>query len=207
VFSGIIETVGRVADVAGRAGSKRIGIASELPVERMQQGESVAVDGVCLTVVAKRGNRFFVDAVQETLNRTTLGRVRPGLEVNLERALRLGDRLGGHLVQGHVDCVSRVRAIRRAGDDYRVQLELPDELRRFVALKGSVTLQGISLTVAALDEDSFEVALIPETLRSTTLGETRAGDPINVEVDLLSRYLERLMQRDSAGPSGRDDRT
>jgi riboflavin synthase len=147
---------------------------------------------VCLTVVERRGERFWADAVAETLSRSTLGRARPGQRVNLERALRLGARLGGHLVQGHVDATAPVVDVRRRGDDHRLRVALPPGLRRYAALKGSIALHGVSLTVAALGEDWLEVALVPETLGRTTLGDLRPGDPVNVEVDLVARYLERL---------------
>jgi riboflavin synthase len=185
--------MGEVVEIRPRSGSKRIGLDCPWPIEQMERGESVAVDGACLTVTELRAGRFYADVIAETLSRTTLGRLRPGQQVNLERALRLGDSLGGHLVQGHVDGVVRVREIRRRGDDHRVRLKLTDEIRRYVAFKGSVALHGVSLTVADIDGESFEVALIPETLSRTTLGRIRAGDSLNVEVDLLARYLERLI--------------
>jgi len=192
VFTGLIQDVGKVVEASPRRGSVRLGIASTLPVAEMTDGESVAVDGACLTVAQRRGNRFFADVVAETLSRTTLGRLRPGHRVNLERALRLGDSLGGHMVLGHVDDTVRVAAVQRRGDDVRLRLGLTPAIRRYVAMKGSVALQGVSLTVSALEQEAFEVALVPHTLSRTTLGEARVGDPLNVEVDLLARYLERI---------------
>ena len=192
MFTGLIEDVGKVAEASPRRGSVRLGIACALPVGEMADGESVAVNGACLTVVQRRGNRFYADVVAETLARTTLGQLRPGHRVNLERALRLGGRLGGHLVQGHVDDTTRLAAVTRRGDDVRLRLELTPAIRRYVALKGSVTLQGVSLTVSGLDGSGFEVALVPQTLARTTLGEARVGDSLNVEVDLLARSLERI---------------
>jgi riboflavin synthase len=199
MFTGLVETVGRVAEVARRAGALRLAIASSLPVAEMEHGESVAVDGVCLTVVERRGDRFCADVVPETLRHSTLSSVRPGRRVNLERALQLGDRLGGHLVQGHVDATAPLRAVHRCGGDYRLQVALVEEIRPYVAYKGSIALQGVSLTVAAVDRESFEVALVPETLERTTLSELRRGDAINVEVDLLARYLERLLEARGPG--------
>jgi riboflavin synthase len=192
MFTGLIETVGRLADVRPGRGLSRLAVASPLPVEELTRGESVAINGVCLTVVGSEGDRFRVEAVAETLARTTLGGLRAGARVNLERALRVGDRLGGHWVQGHVDGTVRVSEVRRAGGDHRVWLDLPAPLRRYVALKGSVALDGVSLTVSGLAGERFEVALIPETLERTTLSALRPGDRLNVEVDLLARYLERL---------------
>ena len=188
----MIEDVGKVVEASPRRGSVRLGVACALPVGEMSDGDSVAVNGACLTVVQRRGNRFHADVVAETLARTTLGRLRPGHRVNLERALRLGDRLGGHLVLGHVDDTTRLAALTRRGDDVRLRLDLTPAIRRYVALKGSVTLQGVSLTVSGLDDSAFEVALVPQTLDRTTLGTARVGDSLHVEVDLLARYLERI---------------
>jgi riboflavin synthase len=192
MFTGLIETIGTVREVVARRGSARLSIASSLPVREMSDGESVAVDGACLTVSRRAGDRFFADAVAETLARTTLGELRPGARVNLERALRFGDRLGGHLVQGHVDVVAKVLRVVRKGDDYRLRVELPASIAPYVAEKGSIALHGVSLTVSAVADREFEVALVPETLRRCTLERARAGDRVNVEVDLLARYLERM---------------
>lgn len=212
MFTGLIEAMGKVVEVTPRRGSTRIGITGPWTTDQHQRGESIAVDGACLTVSEIRSGRFYADVIAETLSCTTLGRLRPGQQVNLERALRLGDSLGGHLVQGHVDGVVRVLEVRSRGDDHRMRLELTDEIRRYVALKGSVALQGVSLTVSDLVERAFEVALIPETLRATTLGRIRAGDRLNVEVDLLARYLERLTSElegpgAAAGPTTWDPAT
>jgi riboflavin synthase len=204
VFTGLIEGVGRIAEVSPRGGSTRIGVVSSLPADGTDPGASVAVDGVCLTVARRRADRFYADVVAETLSRSTLGGVRAGHAVNLERSLRLGDPLGGHLVLGHVDRTVGVLGIVRRGDDYRLRLELPRELARYVAVKGSIAVQGVSLTVSACGENGFEVALVPQTLGRTTLGSARRGDRINVEVDLLARYLERLV-RDTAQAPGRPE--
>jgi len=201
MFTGLVETVGDVVEVEPSGEALRLTIDSPIDAATIEHGESIAVDGVCLTVVECREGRFCVDVIPETLRCTGLADVRPGRRVNLERSLCLGDRLGGHLVQGHVDAAARVRAVQ-PGDDYRLGVELPPDLRPYVALKGSVALDGVSLTVAGLDATGFEVALIPETLERTTLGARRAGDRINVEVDLLARYLERLLQTRRSGPGG-----
>ena len=169
MFTGIVETTGGVVEVEPSGAALRLAIESSLDVAKIEHGESIAVDGVCLTVVERRADRFCVDVIPETLRCTALADVRPGRRVNLERSLRLGDRLGGHLVQGHVDAAALVRAVQD-GDDYRLGVELPPEIRPYVALKGSVALDGVSLTVAGLDATGFEVALIPETLERTTLG-------------------------------------
>lgn len=192
MFTGLIATVGTIREKVPGRGSVRLGIESDLPVADMIDGESVAVDGVCLTVVRRSGRRFYADAIAETLGLTTMGNLRSGSRVNLERALRMGDRLGGHLVQGHVDGVGKVREVVRKGDDYRLRITLPEDIGRYVAWKGSIAIQGVSLTVSALEGDWFEVALIPETLTRTNLGSMGRGDVANLEVDLMARYLARL---------------
>jgi len=193
MFTGLIETVGRVQRVVPGAGATRLTIATDLPVASMRDGESVAVDGVCLTVARRKGSGFEADAVAETLKRTTLGALRVGDPVHLERSLSLGDRLGGHLVQGHVDAVAKVVALRRGGDDVRLTIALPTALRGLVACKGSIAVHGVSLTVSAVRSRSFEVALIPVTLARTKLGSLRPGEGVNLEADVIARYLESLM--------------
>jgi riboflavin synthase len=192
MFTGLIEGVGRVVAADAGRGTLRLSIALPAGIHRLRAGDSVCVDGVCLTVAAATARRFQADVVRETLARTTLARARAGLSVNLERALRVGSRLGGHWVQGHVDGTATVQRIGHAAGDHRLRVGLDRELRRYVALKGAIALQGVSLTVAALARSWFEVALVPQTLERTTLGRFRAGDRLNVEVDLVARYLERL---------------
>jgi len=197
MFTGLVEAMGTIREVTPVSGATKIGIeAPSLPAAELSSGESVAVDGVCLTVTRVAGRRFHADVVRETISLTTLGRVRSGQRVNLERSLQLGERLGGHLVQGHVDAVAGVVRLSRTGADVRLRVALAPEIAPFVAYKGSIALNGVSLTVSGLSDDTFEVALIPETLSRTNLGTVRAGDTLNVEVDLLARYLERLMQRE-----------
>lgn len=194
MFSGIVETVGRVVEVKRVNGATRIAVVSALPAKEIMLGESIALDGVCLTVAACSRDRLDFDAVAETLSRTTLGALCVGREVNLERALRLGDRVSGHLVQGHVDAVVTVLGVRRVGADCRVRVEFVPEVRHYIASKGSVALGGVSLTVCAIDPESFEVALIPHTLEHTTLGRLEPGDRLNLEADLLARYLDRILE-------------
>ena len=193
MFTGLVECLGRVADVRRKRGAVRLAIASELPLDELRDGESVAVDGVCLTVADRGRGAFHADVVAETLERTTLGALRAGDAVHLERALRAGDRLGGHLVQGHVDGTAEVEWLRGRGGERRLRVRLPQPLTPYVALKGSIALHGVSLTVAALDERGVEIALVPHTLECTKLGRVRPGSRLNVEVDLLARYLERLL--------------
>ena len=194
MFTGLIESLGRVRRVAPGVGSTRLTIETSRSVAAWRDGESVAVDGVCLTVARRAGRAFEADVVAETLKCTTLSGLRAGDPVHLERSLALGDRLGGHFVQGHVDAVAAVVALKRRGADVRLSVALPPALRGLVALKGSIALHGVSLTVAAVAPRRFEVALIPETLARTKLGDFRAGDRINVEADLIARYLEALMR-------------
>lgn len=192
MFTGLIQTVGELVERRPGKGSARVVVASSLPALEMEHGESVAVDGVCLTVVERKRGRLAFDAVSETLALTTLGALAPGARVNLERALRLSDRLGGHLVQGHVDAVATVARVSSRGDDRRLRVRLVPAIRGYVARKGSVAVNGVSLTVSALDRSTFEVALIPDTLARTNLGDLKAGSRVNVEVDLVARYLESL---------------
>ena len=201
MFSGIVEEVGRVKAVEERPGGRRFWIAARGVLEGTRVGDSIAVSGCCLTAVAVEPMAFAVDAVPETLSRTTLGAWREGDPVNLERAMRLDQRLGGHLVQGHVDGVGEVREVREEGDGRRIRLALPQPLTRFVAEKGSLAVDGVSLTVAAQDGAGCEIALIPHTLRVTLAGGYAPGTRVNLEVDLLARYLARLL--DEASVAGR----
>jgi riboflavin synthase len=188
VFTGLIREVATVAGVDG----SRIEIASR---QEAAVGDSVAVDGVCLTVVAAAGGRLAFDVVPETLARTALGALEPGSRVNLEPALRAGDALGGHYVQGHVDGVGVVRSVETEGDGRRVWFDAPQDVLRYVVEKGSVAVQGTSLTVATVDDRGFAVALIPHTLAATTLGALAPGDRINLEADVLAKYVEKLVAR------------
>jgi riboflavin synthase len=194
MFTGLIQTMGRVERIVRRAGARRLTIASDLPVSSMTDGESVAIDGVCLTIARRSGRRFEVDVVAQTLSLTTLGHLRLGDSVHLERSLALGDLVGGHLVQGHVDTVAPVVALSRRGADVRLTVALPPALRRFVTEKGSIAIHGVSLTIAEARARTFTVALIPETLARTKLGRLKPGDGVNLEVDVIARYLEGLMR-------------
>src|SRR5262245_34083427 len=193
MFTGRVQTTGRVERVVRRGGAQRLTIGSSLPVASMRDGESVAIDGVCLTVARRAGRTFEADVVAETLSRTTLGGLRVGDDVHLERSLALGDLVGGHLVQGHVDAVAKVVSVSRRGADVRLTVGLPSSLRRFVAEKGSIAVHGVSLTVAEVRARSFSVALIPESLARTKLGRMTPGEGVNLEVDVIARYLETLM--------------
>jgi riboflavin synthase len=196
MFTGIIMDVGRVR-VVRPGGDTRIEIETALEMGSIGLGASMACSGSCLTVVEKGPDWFAVTASAETLSRTTLGEWEPGTRVNLERALRLGEELGGHLVTGHVDGVARLLEERGEGDSRRWTVEAPPELAQFIASKGSIALDGVSLTVNEVEENRFGVNLIPHTLTHTTFGGTKAGARLNLEIDLLARYLQRLV--DSRG--------
>ena len=192
MFTGIVEEVGLVCDVRRRAGYQLTALeASRVPAD-VAIGDSISIDGACHTVVDLGRRGFSFESVQETLERTTLGRLRAGDRVNLERSLKLSDRLGGHLVAGHVDGVGRVQERRRWADNVTFRIGMPAELARFVAGKGSIAVDGISLTVVSAGARDFTVAVIPHTMEATTIGERRVGDAVNLEVDMVARYLERL---------------
>jgi riboflavin synthase len=195
MFTGLITDIGVVERITPRAGGVRLVIRpNALPVDDLALGESIASSGACLTVVERGAGLMAFDAVPETLARTVIGGWRPGTRVNLERALRLSDRLGGHLVAGHVDAVGEVLARRPEGQGARLTISLPASLAPLVAEKGSIAVDGVSLTVAAAGRDRFEVALIPETLARTTLGEAAPGRPVNLEADVLARQVARLRE-------------
>jgi riboflavin synthase alpha subunit len=191
VFTGIVRERGRVVSAERNGGGVHLRIAAAESAQA-SPGDSIAVSGCCLTVTAADGEALEFDAVPETLARTTLGALRPGAEVNLEPALRTGEPLGGHFVQGHVDGRARVLALEPDGDGARLRLELPAELGRYCVEKGSLAVDGVSLTIAALTGDGVEIALVPFTLEHTTLAALAPGDEVNVEVDLLAKYAERL---------------
>jgi riboflavin synthase alpha subunit len=193
VFTGIVKEVGRAASITGRPEGIRIEIEAPTTAATTAVGDSVAVDGCCLTAVAAGEGRIAFDAVPETLARTSLGNLAVGSRVNIEPALRAGEPLGGHYVQGHVDGVGVVRGVAAEGVGRRVWVDAPPELLRYTVEKGSIAVQGASLTVAALDDNGFAVALIPHTLSETTLGELDPGQTVNLEVDVLAKYVERLL--------------
>lgn len=192
MFTGIIAAVGRIERVEPRVQGLRLSIdADRLDLSDVAIGDSMAVNGCCLTVIALRGSRFEVDVSQETTD-CTVGLDAPGA-VNLEKSLRLADRLGGHLVSGHVDGVGEVVALDPVGESYRLVVGAPRGLARYIARKGSIAVQGVSLTINRVDDAEFEINLIPHTLAATTLGQLRRGARVNLEVDLLARYVERML--------------
>lgn len=193
MFTGLIAEVGRVVAIERGADGARLRIEAEL-ADGLAAGDSVAVSGVCLTAVDPGGGSVAADVMNQTLGLSTLGELEPGASVNLEPALRAGDRLGGHIVQGHVDGTATVIAATDDGIARRVRFALPADLARYVIAQGSIALDGVSLTVVAIDRAEAEVALIPETLERTTLAAAAPGRRLNVEVDLIARYAERLLQ-------------
>ena len=202
MFTGIVEEVGHVVDLGRRGDSAVLTIAARVIATDLAHGASIAVNGVCLTVIGssvdKDDVRIDFDVMGETLHRSVIGGLAPGSAVNLERAARVDDRLDGHIVQGHVDGTGRVIS-RTAGSEWElVRFGMPAELSRYVAEKGSIAVDGVSLTVTAVGTDWFEVGLIPETLRATTLGAKRPGDPVNLEVDVLAKYVARLLDKAGA---------
>ena len=193
MFTGIVEELGQVVAVEVLPDACRLTVRGPLVTSDVDPGDSIAVNGVCLTVVDSRDGSFTADVMAETLKRSSLGALCEGSPVNLERAVRLSDRLGGHVVQGHVDGVGSIERV--APDEHWtvVRVSLPGELARYVVEKGSITVDGVSLTVSAIGGDWFEVCLIPTTLAATTLGAKGVGDPVNLEVDVMAKYVEKLL--------------
>jgi riboflavin synthase len=194
MFTGIVEAMGVVAEVADSGGKRRLAVDAGDLAAAMAVGDSIAINGVCLTAVAVSGSQVAVEAVAETLSRTNLGGLGPGSPVNLERPLRADGRFDGHIVQGHVDGVGRVRSIIAEGASIRLWVDVPGELRRYLVEKGSVAVDGVSLTVSGVDEGGFEVVLIPHTLGVTLFGSRRPGDAVNLEADVIAKYVERLLE-------------
>jgi riboflavin synthase len=194
MFTGLVADIGSVERVETVAEGSRLRVRTKLVAE-LAAGDSIAVNGACLTAASVDDGAFEADVMNQTLERTSLGPLEAGAAVNLELALRPSDRLGGHLVQGHVDGTGRVVSVSDDGFARRLEIELSGELRRYVVERGSVTVDGVSLTVAALTADGFEVSLVPETLERTTLGDAAGDRVVNLEVDVLARYVESLMSR------------
>jgi len=202
MFTGIIQAKGSIAALERRGGDVRLSVQSDgLPFASYDVGESIAVNGVCLTAVGLRADGFDTDVSVETLDVTSLGSLGVGDNVNLEPSLSLGDRLGGHLVSGHVDCLGTVTSRKADARSIRFAVEIPEEFARYVARKGSVTVDGVSLTVNDVSATGFEVNIIPHTADVTIIGNYSVGTNVNVEVDLLARYIERLLAKDGEGLS------
>ncbi|HEX2293950.1 MAG TPA: riboflavin synthase [Actinomycetota bacterium] len=206
MFTGIVTHLGKVTAARSRGGLLALEIAAPEIAKELHKGDSVAVNGVCLTAVDTSRRRFSAEVMGETLARSTLERLRKGASVNLELPARLSDRLGGHLVQGHVDGVARVARVEEDEGSRRLWLEATDEVLRYLVAKGSVALDGVSLTVVEVGRTTFQVAIIPHTLKETTIGAMKVGSTVNVEVDVLAKYVERLLDRGAAPAGPREGR-
>jgi riboflavin synthase len=195
MFTGLIEEVGRVVAIESTKAGTQLRIVAPKIARKIRRGDSLAVNGCCLTVSSRRGNQLAFDLLNETIARTNLKVLQPGHSVNLERALAANERFGGHFVQGHVDCVSPIIAFQKGGADFRLEIELPAEFARYIARKGSIAVNGISVTVAEVLPGSFVVWIIPYTKSHTNLDRAQAGDLMNLEFDVLAKYVERMLAR------------
>ena len=193
MFTGIVRELGRVVSLEGDQEQARLVVAAPGLAPELEIGDSVAVEGCCLTVVGRQDEALAFDLSAETLSRSSIGSLKAGQSANLEPAIRVGEPLGGHYVQGHVDAVGRVRSLLPEGEGVRIWLELPPDVLRYCVEKGSLTVAGVSLTIAELTDDAVAVALIPHTLEVTTLGKARPGDAVNLEADVIAKYVERLL--------------
>jgi len=198
MFTGLVREVGEVGWLRRTDQAVQLMVIAPRTASRVARGESVAVNGCCLTVATHRDKQLMFDLLEETLDRTNLGAIKPGDPVNLERALRVDGRLGGHFVQGHVDCTAKVVSVTEKGPDVRLEISLPEEFARYTTFKGSIAVNGVSLTVAELGPKSFTVWIIPHTLEATNLGDLQDGDSVNLEFDVLAKYVERLVSQPSA---------
>lgn len=193
MFTGIIEELGSVRSIEERGENARLVISARVVTVGTSHGDSIAVNGVCLTALDIHDDSFAADVSRETLQRSTLGSLRPGTPINLERAVTPATRLGGHIVQGHVDARGQFLAVQDHGDSWTLRIGFPPEVARYLVFKGSVAVEGISLTIANLGEDYFEIAIIPKTWEVTNLSHLKPGDGVNLEVDVIGKYVERLL--------------
>ena len=200
MFTGIVEEVGKVTSIKRDGGSRRLTVAANDLVKELAQGASIAVSGVCLTAVEFSAKHFCADLAEETWNRTSFSRIKPGALVNLELPMRADGRFGGHIVQGHVDGTGTFQSLDRikGADDYWLHIEIPPKLARYVIYKGSLSIEGISLTVAKIEGTQVTVAIIPHTIKMTNLGSLKKGDPVNLEVDMIAKYVEKMMRGDAS---------
>ena len=207
MFTGLVEETGRVMWLRRSSQSGlQIQIAAPAICRSLHRGDSVAINGCCLTVAAHRGELITFDLLQETLDRTNLHKLRPGTPVNLERALAADGRIGGHFVQGHIDCTAAITGLEKKGDDYRLEIALPEEYSHLVVMKGSICINGISLTVAGVQAEGLTVWIIPHTREQTSLAAAQVGDLVNLEFDILAKYVERMVGRTQTPPTHFTDR-
>jgi riboflavin synthase len=201
MFTGIIEEVGRVASIVEKGGNRRLTVSASKLTKGLRKGDSVAVSGVCLTAVEIKPKAFAADLAEETWNRTSFSRIKPGAVVNLELPMRADGRFGGHMVQGHVDGTGKFQGLDRisGAENYWLRIEIPPELARYVIFKGSLSIEGISLTVARIEGVQVTVAIIPHTAKMTNLQSLKRGDPVNLEVDMIAKYVEKMLKGDFAG--------
>ncbi len=193
MFTGIIEELGQIAEFEKRGDGARLEISAQTVTEDTNEGDSIGVNGVCLTAIEITANSFAADVSGETLRRSTLGKLNVGAKVNLERAVTVATRLGGHIVQGHVDAAGEFLSARQSGDFWTVRVGFPEEIAKYLIYKGSIAVEGISLTVANLDENAFEIAVIPKTWKQTNLHSLKTGDAVNLEADMIAKYVERIL--------------
>jgi riboflavin synthase len=196
MFTGIIEAVGEIDTIEDTGGFRTLRVRAGSILDGIAAGASIAVNGVCLTVRTFAPGSFSAELSAETLERTSLSNLRPGTTVNLERPMRADGRFGGHIVQGHVDGIGKIRSFNRDGDNWNLQVEFPERAARYIVEKGSIAIDGISLTVAAIAPQVLEVAIIPHTFENTNLRHARAGDTVNLEFDVIAKYVERMLHRD-----------
>jgi riboflavin synthase len=196
MFTGLVEETGRVESAERTpTGAMKLRLRARVVLEDLREGDSIAVNGCCLTATSRDGDVLDFDLLAETLDKTSFGQAAPGARVNLERSLRVGDRMGGHFVSGHVDATGTVRAMSREGADWVIRIDVPPAFQHYLVYKGSIAIDGVSLTVAGLDDSGFHVCLIPHTLEVTNLGERKPGDKVNLEFDLLAKYVERMLAK------------
>jgi riboflavin synthase len=195
MFTGLIQDVGKIQSTEPRQGGMRVGISTQLDLGSVRIGDSISVDGVCLTVVSLAGKTFTVEVSPETLQKTTLTEARQGQRVNLETALRMSDLLGGHLVAGHVDGTGEILEVTPEGNAWRYRFRVPPEISRYLVGKGSIAVDGISLTVAECRDEEFTISVIPHTAKATTLGEKKVGDRVNLENDMIAKYVEKFVRQ------------
>ena len=196
MFTGIIEELGSVRSIEERGENARLVISAHVVTEGTNHGDSISVNGVCLTALDIEADSFAADVSRETLQRSTLGSLKPGAPVNLERAVTPATRLGGHIVQGHVDARGQFVGVENHGESWTVTIAYPKEIARYLVFKGSVAVEGISLTIAGLTDDHFEIAIIPKTWEVTNFSQLKPGDPVNIEVDIIGKYVEKLLATD-----------